>query len=134
MGNVEGRDLLTGTADVVVTDGFTGNVALKVLEGCASALFGRVKEAARSGLRAKLGGMLLRPALRGPACGAGPGGVRGHLSAGGARAGGDLSRQLVAPRDRQRAAFRGGGLRKGVLPGWSRKWRRSSGDLSSAAS
>ena len=65
VGNVEGRDLLSGAADVVVTDGFTGNVALKLLEGCSSSLFSRVRVAARSSLRAKVGGVLLRPALRG---------------------------------------------------------------------
>ena len=64
VGNVEGRDLLKNTADVVVTDGFTGNVALKLLEGCSSTLFTRIKEAASSGRRARLGGLLLRPALR----------------------------------------------------------------------
>lgn len=64
VGNVEGRDLLRGVADVVVTDGFTGNVALKLLEGCASSLFFRVKQAASSSMRAKIGGLLLRRALR----------------------------------------------------------------------
>ncbi len=64
VGNVEGRDLLKNTADVVVTDGFTGNVALKLLEGCSSALFTRLREAASSDRRAKLGGLLLRPAIR----------------------------------------------------------------------
>ena len=64
VGNVEGRDLLRNTADVVVTDGFTGNVALKLLEGCSSTLFTRLKGAASSSARAKVGGMLLRPALR----------------------------------------------------------------------
>jgi glycerol-3-phosphate acyltransferase PlsX len=64
VGNVEGRDLLRGVADVVVTDGFTGNVALKLLEGCASSLFFRVKQAASSTVRAKVGGLLIRPALR----------------------------------------------------------------------
>lgn len=64
VGNVEGRDLLENAADVVVTDGFTGNVALKLMEGCASAIFSRVREAAESSLRARVGGMLIRPALR----------------------------------------------------------------------
>jgi glycerol-3-phosphate acyltransferase PlsX len=64
VGNVEGRDLLRNTADVVVTDGFTGNVALKLLEGSSSVLFTRLKEAARSSARARTGGLLLRPALR----------------------------------------------------------------------
>lgn len=65
VGNVEGRDVLTDAADVVVTDGFTGNVALKLLEGCSSFLFSRVREAASSSPRAKMGGLLLRPALKG---------------------------------------------------------------------
>jgi glycerol-3-phosphate acyltransferase PlsX len=64
-GNVEGRDLLTGVADVVVTDGFTGNVALKTIEGTATAVAGAVRSAARSGPFAALGGLLMRPALGG---------------------------------------------------------------------
>lgn len=63
VGNVEGRDLLGGAADVVVTDGFTGNVALKTVEGTAKAVGAAVRDAARSGPRAALGGLLLRPAL-----------------------------------------------------------------------
>ncbi len=63
-GNVEGRDLLAGTTDVVVTDGFTGNVMLKLAEGEAKVLFGLVRDALRSSWRAKLGGLLVRPALR----------------------------------------------------------------------
>ena len=65
VGNVEGRDLLGGAADVVVTDGFTGNVALKTMEGTAKAVGGAVGEAARSGPVAALGGLMLRPALGG---------------------------------------------------------------------
>jgi glycerol-3-phosphate acyltransferase PlsX len=65
VGNVEGRDLLTNMADVVVTDGFTGNVTLKVLEGCSVSLFTRIRQAAQGGALSKTGGMLLRPALRG---------------------------------------------------------------------
>jgi glycerol-3-phosphate acyltransferase PlsX len=64
-GNVEGRDLLAGRADVIVTDGFTGNVVLKTIEGTAGAVAGAVRDAARSGLRAAAGGLLLRPALGG---------------------------------------------------------------------
>lgn len=63
-GNVEGRDLLAGTTDVVVTDGFTGNVMLKLAEGEAKVLFGMVRDALRSSLRAKIGGLLVRPALK----------------------------------------------------------------------
>jgi len=65
VGNLEGRDLLTGAADVVVTDGFTGNVALKTLEGTARAVADAVRGAARSGPIAAAGGLLLRPALGG---------------------------------------------------------------------
>jgi phosphate acyltransferase len=65
VGNVEGRDLLSGIADVIVTDGFTGNVALKTIEGTASAVAGAVRSAARSGPLAALGGLLMRPALGG---------------------------------------------------------------------
>jgi phosphate acyltransferase len=65
VGNVEGFAIGTGEADVIVADGFTGNVALKVMEGTSSALLGAVRGAAMSSLRAKLGGLLLRPALRG---------------------------------------------------------------------
>lgn len=63
-GNVEGRDLLAGTTDVVVTDGFTGNVMLKLAEGEARALFGWIKQALSRDLRSRLGGLLVRPALR----------------------------------------------------------------------
>jgi phosphate acyltransferase len=65
VGNVEGFAIGTGAADVIVADGFTGNVALKVMEGTSAALLGAVRDAATSSTRAKLGGVLLRPALRG---------------------------------------------------------------------
>ena len=64
-GNVEGRDLLGDEADVVVTDGFTGNVALKTIEGTARTVAGAVGDAARSNPVAAVGGLLLRPALGG---------------------------------------------------------------------
>jgi phosphate acyltransferase len=64
VGNVEGNDLANGTADVIVTDGFTGNVALKLIEGVSQAILGAVREAATSSTRSKAGGALLRPALR----------------------------------------------------------------------
>lgn len=63
-GNVEGRDLLAGTTDVVVTDGFTGNVVLKLAEGEARTLFSWIKEALSADLRGRLGGLLVRPGLR----------------------------------------------------------------------
>ncbi len=65
VGNVEGRDLPAGVADVVVTDGFTGNVSLKLMEGTAKAVTGAIRGAARSNPLAALGGLLMRPALGG---------------------------------------------------------------------
>lgn len=64
IGNVEGRDLLANVADVVVTDGFTGNVVLKLAEGEARVLFGWIKEALTSSLKAKLGALLVKDALK----------------------------------------------------------------------
>lgn len=64
-GNVEGRDLPAATVDVVVTDGFTGNVALKLMEGTAKTVAAAVGGAARSNPVAALGGLLLKPALGG---------------------------------------------------------------------
>lgn len=63
IGNVEGRDLPGAIADVVVTDGFTGNVSLKLMEGTARAVTTAIRDAARSNPAAALGGLLLRPAL-----------------------------------------------------------------------
>jgi glycerol-3-phosphate acyltransferase PlsX len=63
-GNTEGRDLLRGGADVVVTDGFTGNVALKLLEGTIRNLLDAFREEITSSTRGKLGGLLIRPAAR----------------------------------------------------------------------
>jgi glycerol-3-phosphate acyltransferase PlsX len=62
-GNAEGRDLPAGEFDVVVTDGFTGNISLKLLEGTAKAVGGAVSDAARSNPLSAVGGLLLRPAL-----------------------------------------------------------------------
>jgi glycerol-3-phosphate acyltransferase PlsX len=64
VGNVEGGDVVSGVADVIVTDGLTGNIALKLMEGVSQALLGAVRDAAMASTRAKLGGALLRPALR----------------------------------------------------------------------
>jgi glycerol-3-phosphate acyltransferase PlsX len=65
VGNLEGGDVVSGVADVIVTDGFTGNVALKLMEGVSQAMLGTIREAAMSSTQAKLGGLLLRGALRG---------------------------------------------------------------------
>jgi phosphate acyltransferase len=64
-GNVEGLDLPAASVDVVVTDGFTGNIALKLLEGTARAVAAAVGDAARSNPVSALGGLLLKPALGG---------------------------------------------------------------------
>ncbi|HVD40348.1 MAG TPA: phosphate acyltransferase PlsX [Solirubrobacterales bacterium] len=64
-GNVEGRDLPAAKVDVVVTDGFTGNVSLKLLEGTARTVAAAVGDAARSNPVAAVGGLLLKPALNG---------------------------------------------------------------------
>lgn len=63
IGNVEGRDLLTDEVDVIVTDGFTGNVALKTLEGTAKALVDALLAAFGSSEDAQKGAELLLPAL-----------------------------------------------------------------------
>ena len=63
-GNTEGRDLLVGAADVVVTDGFTGNVALKLLEGAIRTLLDSLREEITATATGKLGGLLIRPAAR----------------------------------------------------------------------
>ncbi len=66
MGNMEGRDILSGQYDVVVCDGFSGNVALKSCEGTAGAIFNVLKSEINSGgLKAKLGALLLKDVLRG---------------------------------------------------------------------
>jgi phosphate acyltransferase len=63
-GNVEGGDLLTGKVDVIVTDGFTGNVALKTLEGAASFAGKQLREAVGGSRLARLGTLLQRRGLR----------------------------------------------------------------------
>jgi phosphate acyltransferase len=63
-GNTEGRVLLEGEADVIVCDGFTGNVALKTLEGTIRSVLTSLRTEIDASPRAKLGGMLIRPAAR----------------------------------------------------------------------
>jgi phosphate acyltransferase len=63
-GNTEGRDLLAKAADVVVTDGFTGNVALKTLEGTIRVVIEGLREEITRTATGKLGGLLIRPASR----------------------------------------------------------------------
>jgi glycerol-3-phosphate acyltransferase PlsX len=63
-GNVESSELLRGAADVVVTDGFTGNIALKLLEGTIKELLDALRDEITATPRGKLGGLLIRPAAR----------------------------------------------------------------------
>jgi glycerol-3-phosphate acyltransferase PlsX len=63
-GNAESRDILLGAADVVVCDGFTGNVALKAAEGSVKVVLQTLREEIRMGLREMVGGLLIRPAVR----------------------------------------------------------------------
>src|SRR2546430_2227115 len=60
-----GRSWVAGAADVVVCDGFTGNVVLKALEGTIATVLGSLREEISASRRAKLGGLLIRPAARG---------------------------------------------------------------------
>jgi phosphate acyltransferase len=60
VGNIEGNDVTKGRADVVVTDGFTGNVALKLMEGTAATVTGAIRDAIRSNPVSAIGGLLIR--------------------------------------------------------------------------
>lgn len=64
IGNVEGKDLFSGLADVVVTDGFTGNVVVKLAEGVASLFTGIIEEEIKRSPFTALGGLLAKPAFR----------------------------------------------------------------------
>ncbi len=64
-GNTESRTLLEGESDVVVCDGFTGNVALKALEGTIRTILESLRSELESSFRGRLGGLLIRPAARG---------------------------------------------------------------------
>ncbi|WP_250214830.1 phosphate acyltransferase PlsX [Acrocarpospora catenulata] len=63
-GNVEGHDLLTGKVDVIVADGFTGNIALKTMEGSVRYAFGQLRESVADSPVARFGGLLQRSRLR----------------------------------------------------------------------
>lgn len=65
VGNMEARDILSGKYDVVIADGFNGNIALKSLEGAGLTIFDMLKKnVSEGGLRAKFGALLLKPALK----------------------------------------------------------------------
>lgn len=65
VGNVESRDIMADKCDVLVCDGFTGNIILKTLEGAASTIFGTLKADIKASLRGQLGGALLLPIFKG---------------------------------------------------------------------
>lgn len=67
VGNCEGSDILRGVHDVIVCDGFSGNVALKTLEGTAKFILGEVKKSVASSFAAKIGALLLKKSLKGVA-------------------------------------------------------------------
>ncbi len=64
VGNIEGRDLLEGNCDVIVTDGFSGNIALKSLEGTALGLMKVIKKALLSSTKSKIGALLIKDGLK----------------------------------------------------------------------
>ena len=64
VGNVEGTQVTEGAADVIVMDGFTGNITLKLIEGVSGRTMRAIRDAAMSSTRSKLGGWLLRPAVQ----------------------------------------------------------------------
>ena len=64
VGNIEGKDIFRGRADVVVTDGFSGNILIKTAEGAAEFVFQSMRDAVQGDPLATLGGLLIRPKLR----------------------------------------------------------------------
>lgn len=64
IGNVEGRDITTGDCDVVVADGFSGNIALKSIEGCGKLVLGIMKKELSASLSTKLGYLFIRKAIK----------------------------------------------------------------------
>jgi len=64
IGNIEGKDIFKGKADVIVTDGFSGNILIKTAEGAAEFVFQSVRDAVQGDPLATLGGLLIRPKLR----------------------------------------------------------------------
>lgn len=64
VGNIEGRDIMNGNQDVVVCDGFSGNIALKSIEGAAMSVMKSLKKGIYSSLRAKIGGLFLKKTFK----------------------------------------------------------------------
>jgi glycerol-3-phosphate acyltransferase PlsX len=64
IGNIEGKDITAGAADVVVCDGFVGNIVLKYTEGLANGLMSLIKDAMTANLKGKIGGLLVKGNLK----------------------------------------------------------------------
>lgn len=64
VGNIEGRDITADQADVIVSDGFSGNLIMKFMEGVADTLMGMIKKEMYADLRGKIGGLIAKPAFR----------------------------------------------------------------------
>lgn len=64
LGNVEGRDIMIGEVDVVVADGYTGNIALKSIEGCGKLILNSLKEELSSSVRTKIGYLFIKKAIK----------------------------------------------------------------------
>ena len=107
IGNVEGRDLLRKAADVVVCDGFTGNMALKLLEGTIQATLQAFRDEVTDSARGKLGGLLIRPAARALRTRLDPDTYGGAYLLGLRGPRRHRPRQLVGHGDRQRGPLRG---------------------------
>ena len=94
VGNIEGGEVHKGKADVIVTDGFTGNVAVKLTEGVADFLFRELRTAMTSKLQYKLAALVLRPGAAEAARPHGSGHVRRRAAARRQRRRDDRARQL----------------------------------------
>ena len=118
-GNAESRDLLEGAGDVIVCDGFTGNIVLKLLEGTIKTILDALRAEVLATPRGKVAAFLIRPAARRLRTQVRPGHVRRRVPARPPRPLGDRARQLVPDGDRERhsAGREGGRARRRRPPG-----------------
>ena len=124
-GNTEGRDLLVGAADVVVTDGFTGNVVLKLLEGTISNLLETFREEITATATGKLGGLLIRPAAGACATGSIPTPTAADTSSGSAGSPSSPTGTPPAGRSRTRSGWPRGASSTTSSAGWPSGWVRA---------
>ena len=129
VGNVESRWLLEGAADVVVTDGFTGNVSLKLLEGTILSVFDGLRAEIERTPRGKLGGSADQAGRQADPRPARSGGARRRVLARVARSRRHRARQLLACGDRERDPA-GGARRRARRRGETRRatWQEARGD------